>query len=872
MMTIAPTPREDGIAPHAHHPQAALHPHPRIVQIARAGQGAAAAIVARRAPRPDAEPAIALEAGQLVEVLGASSDGAWLLIGSRGTDVEVWLPTRDARSGREVVTAHLPSLFRVAAEDGIALRDEPRADAPEVSRIEHGAILDVLAHRDGWILVHRAAPSAARDDPWWAKPLAWTQAQCSAEAPVLVHLKGLLPTVTGPRGPAGVSIGSFEATPLALYVDSRDGGLDARLTRLCVDAAAEGRQGPAMDGIRAASAEAAPDTRALLARVTAPRLARAPAPRQRANAPRRPPPLPSLPALPKPAPQPGGEGGRGRAGATRALVRCAWFDPAPHAGAPVSCLAVSRGVGPLARLFTGADLSHPKRDWPTDAPMARVWDISSEHFRAASPPSPGVPEAPDSGEADTAAPPSHPLARQSIGGGVVRHIARLSGRTLACITADGTLLLRSEVPGPAPWRSVPLASPSSAQDPPSNHPNTSDTPGTGACAEAAPSPSPSPSPSPASNFVAARGYRGARPGFVFRVGEWGMGYYRRSVLRDVVTFPPNDAEGRVVLGSAAKLKEERTRRSRQREALGRFLDAGAAAHACVAIPWPVVGGVGVETERKGRTERKGGEGREGGEDREGEEGVPTREAGAGSGAVGLRVFQGSRGAEDGVIRVFDYVQVSAPFLFPFPFPLAFHECSERERQHAMRYDAIAHGVGAPMRELTPKMRARATGRRRRGRGGRGGEAGAHAEGTRGGGALPLRRCSQPRKQRRECRAAAPFLGIVRPHRRGMGCARWTALASHARPHSGRARGGMESTRRNVRRDLQRLLGQQRAGVGCGHGCVPEDLLRAARAGDLARGDRRVRRRQPRRDCIQGPLWCNEHQAVVGIRRRCVGIA
>ena len=38
-------------------------------------------------------------------------------------------------------------------------------------------------------------------------------------------------------------------------------------------------------------------------------------------------------------------------------------------------------------------------------------------------------------------------------------------------------------------------------------------------------------------FIAERGFRGQKEDYVFRKGEWGVGYYRKDVIFDVLTFP-----------------------------------------------------------------------------------------------------------------------------------------------------------------------------------------------------------------------------------------------------------------------------------------------------------------------------------------------
>ena len=71
-------------------------------------------------------------------------------------------------------------------------------------------------------------------------------------------------------------------------------------------------------------------------------------------------------------------------------------------------------------------------------------------------------------------------------------------------------------------------------------------------------------------FIAETGFRGRREGYVFRKGEWGIGYYRTDVIFDVVTFPMSE---NVDFQNKDFVEKTRQEREKQREVLRNSIEA-----------------------------------------------------------------------------------------------------------------------------------------------------------------------------------------------------------------------------------------------------------------------------------------------------------
>jgi len=353
----------------------------------------------------------------------------------------------------------------------------------------------------------------AQPGKWWTRRVGWVDAG-SRERP-FVHLRGLVPAVEGKDD--GIRFVQFSSTPRSLYDKSKDGAIGQQLGVI-------GRSARPLDnqseGVRRNLEEkkVGPPTGAVLGDLL----------RKEAAA---------LTLRGLEASGSAGKGGenvevvpsfrhRSKKHSERKVnVECAWYVSA-HAAA-VSFLQVDRHSG---LLFSGCEKPNPE-----DADRgvtAKVWASDGSLQKSFRCP-----------------------------GATVRSMGRneATKKDLICVSGEGKAFAFDFET--AERTSVIDLGESEAEI------------GVGGAAELFPRPLETEEP----KFVAESGFRGKRKGYVFRKGEYGIGYYREDVIFEVVTFPMSE---NVAYDDEETIRRVRRERRAKRDRLETLIKVSRSTRAC----------------------------------------------------------------------------------------------------------------------------------------------------------------------------------------------------------------------------------------------------------------------------------------------------
>ena len=413
----------------------------------------------------------------------------------------------------------LPALFEVTA--AIEVRDEPREDGVLCCALDPGQLLDAISYESDWLKVYYGKES--RGGRWWTRPVGWIEAgESGGDVRGFVHLRGLVPTTKGREG--GLRVADYRATPRHLYAGSKDLNLGLlleqaeRAARPMDNASRSLQRILETRGAEPSDESSAAALDALLGAV------------------------PDL-SLTLGAPKSGAEDDRRRSALSEVVpsfrrknknksersvrVACSWCVSAE--GGAISSLFVDPRSGTLLsgceRPSPGTSESgHCLRAWNPDGLQMKSFRVEESTVRRIAP----------GGKRDE----------------------------ILCVTGEGRLLaFDSETIEPV----FGLDLPSQAGD------------GSDMLGGIFPKPAEASAEKDEPRFIPESGFRGQRKGYVFRKGELGIGYYRKDVIFDVVTFPVSDE---VDHEDAEMIRRTREERRRQRDRLENLIRMSRNIQAC----------------------------------------------------------------------------------------------------------------------------------------------------------------------------------------------------------------------------------------------------------------------------------------------------